>query len=173
MDRYAKVRCLFCETGKENRVVASIQEKNWGHPIFAQRMRWIKRNKEWIHVEAPLFPGYVFVYTEREEPSGDHYRRMPHVIRVLAYEDGADALTGPDLEFADWLWRMNGRIDVIQAAQVGNRVEIADGALKELRGTILRLNKRQRKMLVSLDTKSIPMQMWLTYELVESINAKE
>ena len=170
MEGYASVRCLFCETGKEDRVVATVQEDSSDRAIFARRVRFIKRNGEWVATAIPLFPGYVFVYSEREEASNSRFRRIPNVIRVLTYEDGVDRLTGGDLEFADWLWRVNGRIDVIRAAQVGDRVEIADSALKEMHGRILKLNKRQRKMLIALETQSIPMQVWLSYELIERID---
>lgn len=82
----------------------------------------------------------------------------------------SEALMGNDLKFADWLWRMNGEIGVIQTMQVGDRVEIADGIFQELHGKILRINKRQRKVYVSLDTPSISMHTWLAYEQVEKID---
>ena len=55
----------------------------------------------------------------------------------------------------------------MKAARVGDHIEIIDGIFKELRGTIVRMNKRRKKVCVSLDTQGIPMQIWLSYELVE------
>ena len=60
--------------------------------------------------------------------AGHKPKGEPHVIRVLAYGDGSDVLTGSDLEFIDWLWRLNGRIGVMHARQVGDSIEITDGA---------------------------------------------
>lgn len=169
MGDYTYARCLFCETGKEMYVVRAIEDGGWGRAIFGQRVRIIKRDGRWTEVESPLFPSYVFVYSDLEDAHAADYRRVSHVLRVLSYENGDEHLIGGDLEFADWLWRMNGRIDVLKAQQIGERIEIIDGAFKELHGTILRLNKRQNKMLVALDTQSIPMQVWLSYEIVEAV----
>ena len=170
MDRFEQARCLFCETGKEKRVVHAIGENGWGRAIFARRIRYIKRNREWEKVEFPLLPGYVFVYTEREEIRNTEYQKIPHVIRALRYEDGQEELTGNDLKFADWLWRMNGEIGVIQTVRVGDRIEVADGTFRELHGTIEHVNRRQRKVYVTLDTQSISMHTWLAYEQVEMID---
>lgn len=169
-ERYEEARCLFCETGKEKRVVHAIGENGWGRAIFARRIRYIKKNGDWEKVEFPLLPGYVFVYTERDERQAREYQKIPHVIRALRYENGQEALTGDDLKFADWLWRMNGEIGVIQTVRVGDRIEVADGTFRELHGTIEHVNRRQRKVYVVLDTQSISMHTWLAYEQVERMD---
>ena len=170
IDHYENARCLFCETGKEERVVRAIHESGWGRAIFARRMRYIKKNGEWETVGFPLLPSYVFVYAGQEEARNADYQQISHVIRALKYADGAIDLRGNDLSFADWLWRMNGEIGVIQTVQVGDRVEIADGMLRALHGTILHINRRQRKVYVALDTQSITLRTWLAYEQVEKID---
>ena len=170
MDRYEYARCLFCETGKEERVVRAIHENGWGRAIFARRIRYIKKDREWQKVGFPLLPSYVFVYAGQDEPRNTDYQKIPHVIRLLRYADGIAELTGSDLRFADWLWRMNGEIGVVQMVREGDRVEIADGMLRELHGTILRVNRRQRKIYVAIDTQSISMRTWLAYEQVERID---
>lgn len=100
------------------------------------------------------------------------HKRMgePHVIRVLAYGDGSDVLIGSDLEFADWLWRLNGRIGVMHARQVGDRIENTDGAFKKLRRTVTRMDRRRRTIRVTLKTLGAPKQIWLAYEIAERID---
>lgn len=170
MDGYAQARCLFCETGKETRVVHAIHEGGLGRAIFAHRARFIRRGGKWDMVNMPLLPGYVFVYSQQAEARGFDARGIPHVIRALRYEDDGEALMGSDLRFADWLWRLNGEIGVIRTVKVGDRVEIADGVFRELQGKILHVNRRQRKVFVALDTRSIPIRTWLAYEQVERID---
>ena len=92
---------------------------------------------------------------------------MGHVIRVLTDGDGSDTLMGRDLEFADWLWSLNGRIEVMQAVQIGDRIEIVDGVFKRLQGTITKMDRRRRTVRVSLETEGTPKQIWLAYEIVE------
>lgn len=167
MDGYEHVRCLFCETGKEGSVVNAIRAKRWGRALFAQSVKMVWRQRDWMETHSPLMPGYVFVYADEEEESGARYAELEHVIHVLKYHDGAETLVGHDLEFADWLWRIGGKVGVMKALQEGERVEIIDGAFKELRGTIVRMNRRRKEMCVSIEMQGNPIQIWLSYELVE------
>ena len=170
MDGYKYARCLFCETGKEDRIVKVIHENQWGHAIFAQRVKIAWKNHEHKKEISPLLPGYVFVYSDREDAPYVDYQRIPHVIRTLSYEDGADKLVGRDLEFADWLWRQGGTIGLMKAVQIGDRVEIIDDLFKGLHGKITRMNRTRKNICVRLNTKNAPMQIMLSYEIVEAIN---
>lgn len=170
MDEYRCVRCLFCSTGCEETVVKAIQQKNWGRAIFPQRVRTIRKGKEWIETYTPLLPGYVFVYSEQADVRHDEFMDLRHVIRVLSYGDAKrDTLVGRDLEFADWLWQLDGRIGLMKAVQIGDRVEIIDGIFRELHGRIVRMDKRQRSICVALETEGSPKQIWLAYEIVEKV----
>ena len=162
-----RVRCLFCNTGKEEQVVRIITEKGWGRAIFARRIKTVQKDGAWKEAVYPLLPGYVFVYSDEEENRRAEFSGLNHVIRVLTYGDGSDALTGRDLEFAQWLWSLNGRIEIMKAAQIGDRVEIIDGVFRQLRGTVTRMDRRRRTVRVSLETEGTPKQIWLAYEIVE------
>ena len=169
MDGYMHARCLFCETGKEDRVVRVIHENQWGRAIFAQRVKIVWKNHEHREEITPLLPGYVFVYSCDEDIPSTDYQKIPHVIRILSYENGVDKLIDRDLDFADWLWRQGGTIGVMKAVQVGDRVEIVDDLFKGLHGKITRMNRTRKNICVTLNTKSAPMQIMLSYEIVEKI----
>ena len=164
---YRHVRCLFCNTGKEEQVVCLIRKKGWGRAIFPQRIKTVLKNGSWTEVTYPLLPGYVFVYSNEEEEQFADLLSLNYVIRVLTYGDGSDALMGRDLEFADWLWSLHGRIEVMKAVQVGDQVEIIDGIFKQLHGTITKMDRRRRTIRVSLETEGALKQIWLAYEIVE------
>lgn len=125
------------------------------------------KNGAWTEVVFPLMLGYVFVYSEGEADRFAGFRSLNHVIRVLTYGDGSDTLMGRDLEFADWLWSLNGRIEVMQAVQIGDRIEIVDEVFKRLHGTITKMDRRRRTVRVSLETEGTPKQIWLAYEIIE------
>ena len=164
---YRRVRCLFCNTGKEEQIVRLIQIKGWGKALFPQRIKTMFKNGAWTEVVFPLLPGYVFVFSDGEEDRSAEFLRLGHVIRVLTYGGGSDTLMGRDLEFADWLWSLNGRIEVMQAVQIGDRIEIVDGVFKRLQGTITKMDRRRRTVRVSLETEGTPKQIWLAYEIIE------
>lgn len=163
---YGCVRCLFCSTGKEEQVARLIEDKAWGRAIFPQRVRTVKKGGAWAEVMTPLLPGYVFVYSDAADACAD-FLSLSHVIRILTYGDGTDALVGRDLEFADWLWRLQGRIDVMKAVQIGDRIEIIDGVFKQLHGTVTKMDRRRRTARIALETEGTPKQIWLAYEVVD------
>lgn len=165
------VRCLFCVTGKEEAVARAVQEKGWGRAIFPQRTSRMRKNKVWAEQLKPLLPGYVFVYSGAEQVEMVDFLALGYVIRVLSYGKGQEALTGRDLEFADWIWRQDGRVGMMKALQIGDWIEITDGAFKALKGTIVKMDRRRKTFLVSLDGAGAVRQIWLTYEVVEKRDA--
>ena len=52
MMEYNEVWCLFCTTGKESSVAERIHEKGWGRAIFPQRVKTIRRNREWTETHS-------------------------------------------------------------------------------------------------------------------------
>lgn len=164
---YGRVRCLFCNTGKEAQAVRLIQEKGWGRAIFPQRMKTVLKDGSWINAADPLLPGYVFAYSNEEADHAAEYQSLSPVIRVLTYGDKTDVLKGRDLEFADWIWNLQGKIGIMKAVQVNDRIEIVDGVFKKLHGTITKMDKRRRTIRVSLETEGAPKQIWLAYDVVE------
>ena len=168
MDEHGCVRCLFCNTGCEAAVVKAIHQNGWGRAIFPQRVKTIRKGNAWTETLSPLLPGYVFVYSGQANVRRDELQGMQHVIRVLTYGDAKqDTLVGRDLEFAEWLWQLDGRIGIMKAMQSGDRVEIIDGIFKRLHGRIVRMDKRQRSVCVALETEGSPKKIWLAYEIVE------
>lgn len=61
----------------------------------------------------------------------------------------------------------------MKALQIGDWSEITDGVFKQLHGTIVRMDRRRRTFLVSLDGSGSIRQIWLTYEVVEKRDASE
>lgn len=167
MESYHTVRCLFCMTGKEERVVEIVHQNGWGVAIFPTRTSYLRLGGKWLETSKPLLPGYVFVYSFSDQVRHDELTTICHVIRVLSYNTGQDALNGQDLEFADWIWRQKGKIGTMKALQIGDWVEITDGVFKQLHGKIVRMNRRNKSFLVTLNNTSAIRQIWLTYDLIE------
>lgn len=170
MTEYKYVRCLFCTTGKEQAVAKAIEAAGRGRALFPQRTKRILKNHVWEEQPCALLPGYVFVYSDEEQPDYKGFGGAQHILRTLMYgSDGSTALIGRDREFADWLWRLNGHVGVLKALQVGDRIEIVDGVFKQLRGTITRMDRRRKTVRVDLDTEGLLRHIWLAYEIVDRV----
>lgn len=180
MTEYTRVQCLFCQTGSEKMVTDLINRYGWGKAIFGEKVKVLhKGHGQEERQLLPLLPGYVFVYMGGEIGGGQQtrgdYLGINGVIRLLIYdgETQQEELIGHDLEFADWLWRCGGRVEVMKAIQVGDRVEINDPLFKELQGTIVRMDRRKKSVTVKLESESGDKFITLSYDVVQEVGAEE
>lgn len=165
---YTTVFCLFCQTGHEAAVAELVNVSGWGEAIFPRRMKTVLVNDRWEEKPVAMLPGYVFVYTRQEVPDYTHVRNLSKAIRILTYDDtGSNALRGSDLTLAEKVWQQGGIIAPLEAIQEGDRVEITDGLLKDLCGTVVRMDRRRKTVQVKLEGTGSIRLLWLTYKLVE------
>lgn len=170
MTEYRHVLCLFCKAGKEQSVAEHIHEHGYGRAIFSQKVKRVlnKNTRRWEDEFAPLLPGYVFLYCVEAAVSRETLLAIQNVIRILTYQNGDSGyLWGRDLEFAQWLWQTNGCIERLKVVEVGERIEIAEGAFKSMRGIIRRVDRRRQTCQIEIDARSIIKSIWLPYEIVE------
>lgn len=164
MGDYAQVCCLFCMGGHEEAVVRAVQENGLGTAIFPRKLKRIRRKEQWETLNAPLLPGYVFVY-QGEDDESQPLNRLEYVIRVLRYTDtGHTALVGEDRRFADWLWEQNGTVGVLKAVRVGERVEIVDGMFRAFSGRVVQMDRRKQAARVALDILGNSSYVWLSFD---------
>ena len=92
-----------------------------------------------------------------------------NVIKTLSME-GDWRLHGTDEEFARWLFRYNGLLNLSQAYRDGDRIRIISGPLKDMTGKIRRVDKRgmSGQVLLSFNGREIPT--WLSFELIDRMN---
>ena len=57
-----------------------------------------------------MLPGYVFVYSDEEQPRYDELASVNHVVRVLRYEKGCDGWLDAIWSLLIGVWRNDGSI---------------------------------------------------------------
>ena len=164
---YTYVRCLFCLTGYEDELVKRIEADQLGKALFPKKVKRLKQQGSWEEIVQPLFPGYVFIYSDEPYPMSVFFR-YEQVIRVLKYaDDGSGYLKAGDLRFAAWIWRQNGRLEALKALRVGDRVEIVDGAFRNMNGRVLKMDKRKQAAKIELDVIGGIKQVWMSFVYLE------
>jgi transcription antitermination factor NusG len=160
------VYCLFCTTGFEARTESFLKDAGFS-AIPSESERVVIKNGKRVKVKRPLLPGYV-LFMAANEPDWAEFAIKAFIRYPLRYSDGGKALRGADLSFVNWLMSKKGLLRVSKAVEIGARVTIIDGPLKELSGKITRVNRRQRCAEVELGSDSILNKIWLSYELIEA-----
>ena len=167
------VRCAFCLTGNEKSVAWKIEHQGLGRVLIPQKVKPFRVNGQWIDKTELLMPGYLFVFSDEKYPFGT-LKKVDGVVRVLTYgeKDEEGYLTGNDLDFAAWLERENGLIGKLDAIQEGDFVRITDGALQEMQGKVIAMNRHRHSVQVEVTLFNATRTVWLGYEVVEKQEAK-
>lgn len=165
--RYDRAYCLFCVTGKEQAVADALQSQLGLRALFPTKIKTERRGARWERKIKPLLPGYVFVYATELMGSFYGYKHSL-AVRLLHYADGTAELRGGDRRFADWVWMRGGEIEVSKAVRIGERVEIVEGPLKEMQGSITALDKRKRLAKVELNVIGSTQRIWLSFDYIEA-----
>jgi transcription antitermination factor NusG len=114
-------------------------------PTYSVRRKWSDRFKV---VQMPLFPGYVFCRIQRESAAGVF--KMPGVQRIVSF--GGKICAIDDQEIAALQQVVNSGRDFSPAAywKVGDKVQIAEGPLAGIVGTLLFVKNRWQ-LVISVD----------------------
>lgn len=165
--------CLFCVTGKEEAVVQQLKEASASvRAVVARREKYLTTQGVKSKTAEVFLPSYVFFEAPKEMTALEWIPRK-NVHRILNYGDGAWQLCGSDLEFAKWLFHYDGYLAFSKAYQVGNKVHIFSGPLKELEGQIQKVDRRGKSARVVLQFFNMAVSAWLGYELIEPVQDAE
>jgi hypothetical protein len=110
-----------------------------------------------------MLPGYILFCTE-EDISVSQFMRITSVQNIVFYDDYKWSLRGDDLFYAKWAFNNKGTIGVSVVFMENDEIVITDGPLKDLKGRIIRIDKRNRNALVSLGFRKQNFKVWLAFE---------
>lgn len=117
-------------------------------------------------IEKPLLSNYVFVFL----PKYEHIYNIKSnniLYRVLNKTVQEGKLFGSDLEYADFILRNNGVIDISKAIKEGTKVKILSGPLKDLEAYIVSYDTRNKGVKVKIHLLNRDIETYLPYELVD------
>lgn len=159
--------CLFSMTDSE---IHLAQEFNYlNKNCLALPFLRIKRAREagkGVLTQVPLLQGYVFIFVPKGYEVAS-LQRGEIAYRTLGRREGADILAGEDLEYAKWVLKQRGVLDVSKAIEINDRVKIISGPLLDLQGCIIGFSRRKKNYHVQFEMMGHTVDVWLPYELME------
>lgn len=159
--------CLFCNTVKSALVAMAIRQK-FGYIAFSPKIvqrKWIKGT---CHEEIKDYlPGYVFVYTEEPITRFREMWQMEGLLRFLGRRETQYQLEGDDWRFAQMLYAHDGVIGIMKTYKEGDRVKLAQGAMGDFQGEIIKLDRRKGRALLRYNFDGNIMNVWVGYEMIE------
>ena len=124
---------------------------------------------QYVDRERDLLPGYVFLYSE--EPirlPQDIRRNLDRIIRSLRTTDYEYRLQGADEQFAMMLYRKNGIVGKTEVTEENGRFTICDETFRDVPVEILKVDRRDERMKISMSVAGRKVQTWVQYNIVQS-----
>jgi len=161
--------CAFCVTGKETLLTQAIEEfcRDAKARAVRQEKRFTCKGQVTVRDEI-VIKGYVFFMVPRELEINEIIPPYDF-IKPLTYSNGEWRLFGEDEEYAKWIFKYDGTLNLSKAYQIGDRIEIIDGPLKDLEGLITRIDKRNRNGQISIQFGGKVQKIWLGFEIVKKL----
>jgi transcription antitermination factor NusG len=150
---YAAYTCA----NHEKRVAEQLLHRNVEHflPLYDTVHRWKDQR---VHLQMPLFPGYVFVHLSLAERL--RVLQVPSVVRLVGFGEHPTALPEQEIETLRRGLGAPLRAESHPYLTKGRRVQIKSGPLAGLEGILLRRKSNFRVVLsVDLILRSIAVDV--------------
>jgi transcription termination/antitermination protein NusG len=140
---------VYTQNRHEAKVEQALQRK--GLEVFLPRITIASRRRDRrLFLQRPLFPGYIFVRTLLTSPEYHEILRAPGVVHLLGLGgpvpvpettvDSVKAIVDSPQPFYPWPY-----------LQPGNLVQVREGPLAGVVGTVIARKDKQRRLVVSVD----------------------
>ena len=158
----------YTRANHEKRVASQIQERSIEQflPLYSSERKWKDRR---VHLQLPLFPGYVFVRIGLADRLG--VLQIPGVARLVGFNGQPYPLADSEIEAiqACLLHRLN--IEPHPNVRVGQRVRVKAGPLQGFEGVVTRRSNRLR-VVISLALINRSAAVEIPMEDLEAVSRK-
>lgn len=144
---------LYVLCGNEEKIVRLL-DKEEGLTAFIPCMEYYRRDQKRVMIK-PMFPGYVFVKTQKE-PIVFHKElaelRVRHqkMMKELTYEDAA-SLKPQEAAYFEKLLDASGLMKMSTGRIVDRKLKILDGPLQYFEDNIVKVDKHERMAYLDLE----------------------
>ena len=165
--------CIMVKTGSEEKFRNAATEKlalkgDKSKLYFFKKKMRARKGPDF---EEPLFPGYIFMETEKLERSSVEVLKTVNGFYHFLFDNAApQKLQGNDLEYFS-VFRKSGEMLGISKAKFdeNQRIVIVEGPLKGFEGKIIRVNRRCKRVTVEIDMFGYNKKVDLCYADVDDL----
>jgi transcription termination/antitermination protein NusG len=143
--------------------------------ILLKRSLNIRRQGKTVTEELPLFPGYVFLenFTSLGTDVIEKIRSTKGFCRFLKSNREITPLDGPSLDILQHFMKIG---ETALSSKVyfddNDRIVIAEGPLKGLEGSIVKVDRRKKRAKVKIDFNDNEIFFDLAFDIIEKGDSK-
>lgn len=157
-------------TGQEEKIVCQCREKvtEEGEEAFiplVERMR--KIHGEWMPVKARLFPGYVFIKTDKPHDLCMRLKKIKSMAKLLTTGEEITPLYREEEEYLQGLQDEEHVIRYSEGYLEGDKLIINEGSLKGYEGRIKKVLRHKRLVVLEVSLLGRKVEITLGLGVVE------
>ena len=157
-------------TGRELEIAQQCRDRvaEEGEDVFVPLAeRWTKIRGERTLITSRLFPGYVFIETERIE---DFYKRLNRIYGMTKVLRTGDEMTPIQKEEEEYLRRLGGEEHVAKYSEgyiEGDKLVVTSGPLKDFEGNVKKILRHKRLVVMEVSLLGQTVEVTLGLGIVE------
>ena len=141
--------------GGENKTVQMCQhivEDDYIEEIFVPEIEQMKRFKgEWHKVKKIMFPGYVFVSTEKELDLYENLKSVPTLTKILKTGEDITPVTPREEDFIKKLIGKEKIAEVSVGYLEGDKLIVTEGPLIGMEGLVKKIDRHKRIAILQME----------------------
>lgn len=157
-------------TGRELEIAKQCRKRvmTKGEDVFVPLAeRWTKIRGERTLITSRLFPGYVFIETEKIQEFHTRLKRLCSMTKILKT---GEEITPIQLEEEEYLKRIGGKDHVVQYSEgyiEGEKLVVTSGPLKDFSGKVKKILRHKRLVVMEVPLLGHTVEVTLGLGIVE------
>lgn len=164
---------IWTATGKEDAVrleiVKAVPKDCYDRCFIIKKQEYRKCNGQWRTVDRILFPGYLFIETDKVKEFYFYLKKLPGFAKILCT---GQYLTPVSREEEKWMKRLvlEGENVAVSTGIIENQtVHIKSGPLQGMEGLIRRIDRHKRRAWLHTKMFGREMDICVGLEVIEKI----
>ncbi len=142
--------------GYEEKISIEASQDSSYKIFYPKRVKIFKNRSGSYHKNVPLFPGYIFIETEKNyshfyEFYSKVLNPLEGVIKVLKHKSNAEALWPEEKEFIQSLCNKDNIVETSKGLKVNDKVLITEGPLIGKESQIIKIDRHKRLAYLEFD----------------------
>lgn len=141
---------IYTRSRHEEKVYDRIREKKI--EVFLPLIeRWSRRRDRRKRIQVPLFPGYLFVWTQMDQYAYYEILKTQSVVRILCSGGVPAPIPDEQINGIQILMKNNMAITPCQYLKEGERVRVVNGPLVGIEGILIKIKPNKNRLVLSID----------------------
>ena len=160
--------------GKEEKVTAEIREyvlEDGEEAFIMGNERMFRIRGRWIIDRKNLFPGYLFVITEKPKEFDRRLRKKLRPLKLMEVDEVITPIYPEEEEFLKLLGGEEHIVRYSEGCRIGDKVVIESGALAGYKGEIRKLDRHNRQAVITVSFFGRETDVTLGLGIVKSVSS--